>query len=134
MEEKRACPRFRINQIIAYGPNREENVFAETINISRLGVSCSSAQMVDPMTNVYLMMHVPSAPGSAEAEHAVRCEGYVSHAHVEGGRCVFGVKITPVYEDDQPAFEAYISSLEAEAETKAEPEASGEGGASPSGN
>jgi hypothetical protein len=132
MEEKRAFPRFKINQIIAYGPNREENVFAEIINISRNGLSCSSAQIIEPMTNVYLMMHVPSPPEGNEGERAVRCEGYVSHSHIDAGLCVFGVKITSVYEDDAAVFEAYLASLENEAridvgENRGEGE--GEGGA-----
>jgi len=114
MEEKRANPRFRINQIIAYGPNREENLFAEGVNISRNGLSGTSGQIVEPMTNVFIMMHVPSPPDASGGESIVRCEGYVSHSRMEEGRCVFGVKITSVYEDDVLAFEAYLASLEAQ--------------------
>jgi len=43
----------------------------------------------------------------------VRCEGYVAHARLEGGSCVFGIRIDEIYEDDRPYFEAYLSSLEA---------------------
>lgn len=112
-EEKRKNPRFKINQLIAYGPNREEYLFAESVNLSREGLSCSSAQMVDPMTNVYIMMRVPAAEGDPAGEHQVRCEGYVSHSRLEGPRCLFGVRITSVYEADAAIFAAYLASLEA---------------------
>ena len=110
MEEKRHEPRFRIRQLIAYGPTREEYVFAEGINLSHTGLSCRSAQLVEPMTNVFLMIKVPGAEG----ERQVRCEGYVSHSHMIEGQCVFGVRITEVYEGDRPYLEAFIASLEAE--------------------
>jgi hypothetical protein len=112
MEEKRKSTRFKINQLIAYLPNREEYLYAEGIDLSRGGVRCSSAQGVDTMTNVFLMVKVPAPEG----ERLVRCEGYVSHSRMEAGKCIFGVRISEVYADDKPFFEAYLDSLESSAE------------------
>jgi len=115
MEEKRKNPRFTINQMIAYGPNREEYVYAEIGDLSREGLSCVSNQQVDIMTNVYLMMRVPYRDGSVGGSRQVRCEGYVSHSKLVQGRCSFGIRITSVYEADVGAFEAYLVQLEREA-------------------
>jgi hypothetical protein len=110
MDEKRHDRRFRINQLIGYFPNREEYLWAEGHDMSRGGISCSSTAPVDPMTNVFVMVGIPSSEG----EKLVRCEGYVAHARMEGGRCVFGIKIMHVSEEDLPILDAYIESQEKE--------------------
>jgi hypothetical protein len=111
MEEKRKSPRFKIKQIIAYLPNREEYVYAEGIDISRGGMKCRSPECIEPMTNLFMMLKLPSEC-SADGMRTVQCEGYVSHATMEDGKCVFGVRINSVYEADRPFFESYLSSLE----------------------
>lgn len=114
MEEKRSSPRFRINQLIGYFPNREEYLWAEGIEISRGGLRCSSTAAVDPLTNVFIMIGVPSPDG----ERLVRCEGFVAHSRMEGDRCVFGIRIEHVSEDDKPYYDAYLQSLETEEDRK----------------
>ncbi|MGO8693519.1 MAG: PilZ domain-containing protein [Rectinemataceae bacterium] len=109
MEEKRSAPRFRINQLIGYFPNREEYLWAEGLNLSRGGLSCSSAEPIDPLTNVFLMLSVPGDNG----ERLVRCEGFVAHSQMAGGRCLFGIRIQRVSDEDKPYLDAYIAKLEA---------------------
>jgi hypothetical protein len=108
MEEKRGAPRFRINQLIGYFPNREEYLWAEGLNLSRGGLSCSSAEPIDPLTNVFLMLGVPSENG----ERLVRCEGFVAHSQIVGDRCMFGIRIQRVSDEDKPYFDAYMAKLE----------------------
>ena len=110
MNEKRGDRRFKINQLIGYFPNREEYLWAEGLNLSRGGISCSSAQAIDPLTNVYVMIGVPGASG----ERLIRCEGYVAHSQMVEGRCQFGIRIEKISEDDRPYLEAYIEKLENE--------------------
>jgi len=109
MEEMRSSPRFKINQLIAYVDDREEYLHADGLDISRGGIKCSSPRAVDPMTDIYVMMKVPSPGG----EHLVRCEGYVSHSTKTAEACVFGVCISSIEPEDQPYFDAYIASLAA---------------------
>jgi len=108
VDEKRSAPRFRINQLIGYFPNREEYLWAEGLNLSREGLSCSAATAIDPLTNVFVMFGVPGADG----ERLVRCEGYVAHSQMVEGRCLFGIRIEHVSDEDKPHFEAYLASLE----------------------
>ncbi|HOX33217.1 MAG TPA: PilZ domain-containing protein [Spirochaetales bacterium] len=110
MEEKRKSPRFKINQLIAYLPNREEYLYAEGLDLSRGGMKCRSSQLVEPMTNLFMMLKLPQ-PGAEM--RTVQCEGYVSHARMDGPSCVFGVTINSVFEDDKAFFDSYMASLEA---------------------
>jgi hypothetical protein len=109
MEEKRAAPRFKINQLIGFQANREEYLWAEGLDISRLGLSCLSEEPIDPGTNVFFMLSLSDADGT---KHDVRGEGYVSHSRGEGGKCRFGIKLERVYEEDKPYLEAFLASLE----------------------
>jgi hypothetical protein len=110
MVEKRMSPRFNINQLIGYFPNREEYLWAEGLELSRGGLRCSSPAPVDPLTNVFAMIGVPVGEG----ERLVRCEGFVAHSHMEGDRCIFGIRIEHISEEDKPYFDAYVDLLEAE--------------------
>jgi hypothetical protein len=115
MDEKRMAPRFKINQLIGYFPNREEYLWAEGLDLSRGGVSCTTAAPIDPLTNVYLMLEVP-VTGSANPgeKRMIRCEGFVAHSEMVDGKCKFGVRISRVSEEDQPYLEAYYAMLETE--------------------
>jgi hypothetical protein len=130
MVEKRVAPRFNINQLIGYFPNREEYLWAEGLELSRGGLRCSSPSPVDPLTNVFAMIGVPVGEG----ERLVRCEGFVAHSRMEGDRCIFGIRIEHISEEDKPYFDAYMDQLEAERadlEAEAGTEAA-EGDSSPS--
>lgn len=107
MEEKRESPRFSINQMIGYYPNREEYLWAEGINISMGGISCRSKEPIDTMTNVFVMVRV-QAP---EGERLVRIEGYVAHAEMVEGFCRFGISVTRIFDEDRPYLESYLASL-----------------------
>lgn len=109
MEEsdKREHERFRINQLIGYYPNREEYLWAEGMNLSMGGLQCSSREALDPLTNVYVMLGVPTEGG----EHLVRCEGYVAYSRMEGDHCLFGVKFEQISSEDRPFLEQYVESL-----------------------
>jgi len=122
MEEKRSAPRFRINQLIGYFPNREEYLWAEALNLSRGGLSCSSAEAIDPLTNVFVMLSVPGE----NSERIIRCEGFVAHSQMAEGRCLFGIRIQRVSDEDRPYLDAYMAKLEAEGGESA---AEGEGAA-----
>jgi hypothetical protein len=107
-EERRMASRFRIDQMIGYYPNREEYLWAEGLNLSSGGIQCRSKEAVDPLTNVYLMIGVPSAEG----EHLVRCEGFVAYSRVEDdGLCRFGVRFESVAEEDRPYLAAFLGQL-----------------------
>ncbi|HTX73943.1 MAG TPA: PilZ domain-containing protein [Rectinemataceae bacterium] len=121
MEEKRETPRFRINQLIGYFPNREEYLWAEGLDLSRGGLSCSAPQSIDPLTNVYLMLGVPNPEG----ERLVRCEGYVAHARMEAGRCLFGIRIERVSDEDEPFLTRFVQELEKSGAPLARPSDSG---------
>ena len=107
--EQRQEPRFRINQLIGYFPNREEYLWAEGINISAGGLRCRSKAAIDIDTKVYMMISVPEGEG----ERLVRCEGLVVHSHMEAGTCIFGVRFDNVEEEDRPHLEAYLALLAA---------------------
>lgn len=107
MDEKRERPRFRIRQMIGYFPNREEYLWAEGLDMSIDGISCRSKAPVDPLTNLFVMISIPSPEG----ERLVRCEGYVAHSRMEEGSCRFGVKIERIPEEERPFVEAYLASL-----------------------
>ena len=106
--EKRAETRFRINQLIGYFPNREEYLWAEGLNLSEGGMQCSSKEALEPMTNVFLMIGVPSDEG----ERLVRCEGHVTWSHMDGERCIFGIRFDHIAEEDEGYFRAYFDRLE----------------------
>jgi c-di-GMP-binding flagellar brake protein YcgR len=112
MDEKRKNPRFKINQLIAYTPEGDQFHRAEALDISSGGVKCASAQAVEPMTSVFLLLKLPSAQGKGERE--VACEGYVSHARMVDGRCVFGIRFTSVAPEGKSDFDAFIATLEKE--------------------
>jgi len=107
-EERRMAERFRIDQMIGYYPNREEYLWAEGLNLSAGGLQCSSKEAVDPLTNVYLMIGVPSAEG----EHLVHCEGFVAYSRIEeDGLCRFGVRFESIAEEDKPFLNAFLGQL-----------------------
>jgi PilZ domain. len=110
MDEKRKAPRFRVNLLVDYYPNREEYLSAEGMDLSSGGIRCRGKEGVDPLTNVSITIGIPSPQG----EHLVRCEGYVAHARMEGEVCVFGITFERVFEEDLPYLERYLAELEGE--------------------
>jgi hypothetical protein len=107
MDEKREAPRFKINQLIGYYPNREEYLWAEGVDISLGGISCRSKEAVDTLTNVFLMVTVRGPDG----DHLVRVEGFVAHSEMVEGYCRFGVRIERIFDEDRPHLEAYLAGL-----------------------
>lgn len=108
--ERRKSPRFKISQMIGYFPNREEYLWAEGIDISRGGISCISKSPIDPLTNLYLMLSIPSSEG----ECLIRCEGYAAHSRMKDGQCHFGVRITRIEDEDRERLDAFITAMESE--------------------
>jgi hypothetical protein len=108
MEEKRTAPRFKLNQLIQYGDNREEYMWAEGVDISRGGISCVANESVDPYTEVFFMLRVQGPVG----EHDIRGEGSVTYSRFEGGKYRFGIKMERIYDEDKPYLDDFIASLE----------------------
>lgn len=109
--EKRSEPRFQIHQMIGYYPSREAYLWAEGLNISTSGIKCVSKEAIDPLTNVFIMLTIPTPEG----ERQVRCEGYVAYSRMEeDGKCYFGVHFEHVSADDRHWLEAYLQQLEPE--------------------
>lgn len=102
-------PRFQINQLIGYFPNREEYLWAEGMEISAAGLRCRAKEPVDPLLNVFMMIAVPAEGG----DRLVRCEGHVAHSHYDGQACTFGVCFDRIFEEDRPYFDEYLSRLRA---------------------
>ena len=94
--------------MIGYYPGREEYMWAEGVDLSRDGLRCVSDSPVDTLTNLYLMLELQVG----EVTRQVRCEGFVKHSAIEEGRCVFGVKIERMDEDDRLHLEAYLRQVE----------------------
>lgn len=109
MTEKRKEQRCSISQMIGYFPGREEYLWAEGVNLSHEGLLCVSDNPIEPLTNLYLMLEL-SAGGVTKT---LRCEGYVKHSHMEGGRCSFGVKIETMSDEDRLHLNAYLAEREA---------------------
>lgn len=107
MVEKRSEGRFKINQLIGYFPSREEYLWAEGIDVSRHGVHCRSSSPMDPLTNVFIMLEVKVG----EEKRLIRCEGYVAHSRMVGGKCEFGIKFQHISSEDLPLFESFLASL-----------------------
>jgi c-di-GMP-binding flagellar brake protein YcgR len=107
-DEKRETTRFRINQLIGYYPNREEYLWAEGVNVSAGGIQCESREAIEPLTNVFIMISVPTEDG----ERLVRCEGFVAYSRMEGDHCRFGVKFDHIEEADRPYFERFLMGLD----------------------
>jgi len=112
MDEKRRNPRFKVNQLLAFTPEGDQFYRAEAVDLSQGGIKCASAQAIEPMTSVFLLLKLPGAAG--EGENEVACEGYVSHSSLVDGRCLFGVRFTSVAPEGKAAFDAFISTLEKE--------------------
>jgi len=112
MDEKRKNPRFKVNQLVAFTPEGDQFLRAEAIDLSQGGIRCASAQAIEPMTSVFLLLTLPGAKGEGDRE--VACEGYVSHSRLIDGRYVFGVHFTGVAPEGKDALDTYISCLEKE--------------------
>ncbi|MDA8409358.1 MAG: PilZ domain-containing protein [Treponema sp.] len=108
MTERRQARRCKISQMIGYFPGREEYLWAEGIDLSSEGLRCVSDNPIDPLTNLFLMLELKVG----ETTKQVRCEGFVRHSRMEEGRCVFGVKIERISEDDRQHLEAYLKQIE----------------------
>jgi c-di-GMP-binding flagellar brake protein YcgR len=108
--ERRSLPRFSINQLIGYFPNREEYLWAEGVNLSLGGVQCASREPIDPLTNVFMMLNIPTSEG----ERLVRCEGSVTYSRMENERCIFGVRFEDIAAEDRKLLEKYLASLKEE--------------------
>ena len=106
--ERRKEQRCRISQMIGYYPGREEYLWAEGIDLSRDGLRCVSDNPIDPLTNLYLMLELTVG----EVTKLVRCEGFVKHSEMEDGRCIFGVKIERISEEDRQHLDAYLDEME----------------------
>lgn len=112
MEEKRKSARFKLNQLLACTTEGEEFRRADAIDLSKGGVKCSSAQPIEPMTSVYLILKVPKADGTGERD--INCEGYVSHSCMTEGKCVFGIRFTGIEEEGKADFDVFLASLASE--------------------
>jgi hypothetical protein len=82
-------------------------VGATALNLSKGGLACESAMMLEPLSQVYLIFSIP-APGGGERR--IRCEGYVAHSACEEERCVFGIRFHDLSREDQAAIDAYVDA------------------------
>ncbi len=112
--ERRTAPRFKIDQMIGYYPNREEYLWAEALNISSGGLQCRSKTPLDPLTNVFIMLGPADAAGTAGKR--VRCEGYVTYCRKEDdGSYISGIHFTGIQPEDKTYFESYLSKIDGKA-------------------
>lgn len=105
--DRRKEERFRIQQMIGYGPGREEYLWAEGVDLSLSGMSCITTRPVDPLTELYIMIDIP-AEGRWKQ---VRVEGYIAHVTLHGDFYHFGVIFTDVSDNDRENLEAYLDKL-----------------------
>lgn len=71
--EKRRAPRFRIEQMIELSFGREESLRCQGVDLSEVGVLCSTETSMEPGTRVFLLLSL----GPGEDDEPVSCEGVV---------------------------------------------------------
>jgi|GEM_PF-2801340 len=118
VSERKPAPRFKIEQMIGYFPNREEYLWAEGIALSRGSLTCRSRSAIEPLTNVFVMLSLlpggPAQTGQTDGSpRRVRCEGYVSSSRAEeDGSCLFEIHFEGIQPEDKPYFDAYLRAAE----------------------
>ena len=109
--EKRASPRFRLNQAIRLsvdGDDTEEYLSAEIYDLSAEGVGILSDSPVPVPSPMYLMFGIED---QCPPLGLVRCEGYATRSEVVGDRYLIGVKFTSMDSDSTQALRGCLDSL-----------------------
>lgn len=109
--EKRASPRFRLNQAIRLnvdGDDTEEYLAAEIIDLSAEGIGILSDSPVPVPSPMFLMFGVQS---ESPPLNLVRCEGYATRSEEVGDKYLIGVKFTSMDSNSTQALRGCLASL-----------------------
>lgn len=111
--ERRKAPRVRAGLAARFATGMgEEAVSAETLNLSRAGVSCVVPQRMKPLTKVEVTLLVPEVSGGASGVAVVSATAVVVRAEPrsEGGEWEIACAFLSLPEDGRRALDAYVSS------------------------
>ena len=106
IEEKRRSERFKLNQLIKLSFGKETFVQSEGINISENGLSCKTAEYVEPYTELYLLFTIPLDNQPKE----ISGEGVVVWSKDEKGKYTIGVEFTYLSEEDLDSLTNYLKN------------------------
>lgn len=104
-QERRVDTRYTINQIIKIKGQEEEFFWAVAKDVSASGFSAISSTIVDPLTEVFAMLTIPSATGPK----TIKVEGYVIYCRKEQDDGYhFGVHINEINDTDAVHFAKFF--------------------------
>jgi PilZ domain len=105
--EKRRSPRFGISQFVTIGFGRETFLHADALNISRLGLLCTTEQHIDPGTRIFLSLVL-------EGDERINCEAVVTRSmRMETGFQV-AMSLVEFSPEDSEKFNGFMLRLEAD--------------------
>ena len=106
--ERRQARRFTIDRMVELEFGRESAIHATGINLSSSGLLCKSDYLLDPDTEVSLVITIPMEKGS----HTVSCEGIVVRSERGKGRHLTAIRFTSLADKDVGALEAFFGSAQ----------------------
>lgn len=105
--ERRQFIRYQISQCIKLSMGHEAFFEAEGIDLSAGGLRCRSTYALEPLSRLFLMLHLKGDAGSYD----LKTEASVVHVRQEGDGYEYGVQFDPLPQEDRDALNAYLSSL-----------------------
>jgi hypothetical protein len=87
---------------------KERFLQAEAVNISEGGILCRSDAAVEPLTRVYLMLHIPRGG----EDYVMKAEGVVMHADKKDDSWLFGIAFDNLTGADREAIRGYLATCE----------------------
>ncbi len=106
-EENRVHPRFTVNQFVSISYDGESFIKVSAEDISQGGMSCKAEEAVHPLTNVYLILTIPTQNG----DHVLKTEGKVVRCQEIDDNYLLGVKFSDLFESDKEVLNDYLSLL-----------------------
>ena len=107
MDERRRCPRFRIDQVIKISYGEETFIQGSGINISECGVLLETNEPVEPCTNIFLMINLPIGEEGEE----FTCEGVVTRTERSGNKFNVAIEITNIEDSIREKLRKYINDF-----------------------
>lgn len=106
IDEKRGAERFKLNQLIKLSFGKETFIQSEGIDISEKGLSCKTAEYLEPYTELYLLFSIPLENEMKE----ISGEGVVIWSEDKKDNYKIGIEFTYLNEDDFESLKTYLKN------------------------
>ena len=98
--DRRAAPRYCVNQLIRVSALQEEYLWASARDISVTGFSAMSSSPLDPLTPIFALLELEDAEGPGQPA-SIQVEGFVAWSRQGDQGWEFGTTFSRIRQKDR---------------------------------